>query len=116
MISFMPLSERKHGDIAEELSACDALAWRLGEALGRRGVPVLMYRRRADTSLMNRGLVRSDPALGISTRHPRGGAATHPPPAAPSPFGRDGPRALGTARARGGRWSKRARARRSSSP
>mmetsp|Transcript_2334 Transcript_2334/g.7205 ORF Transcript_2334/g.7205 Transcript_2334/m.7205 type:complete len:334 (-) Transcript_2334:16-1017(-) len=76
MISFMPLSERKHGDIAEELSACDALAWRLGEALGRRGVPVLMYGARAGRTLVE---TRKGTTFFQSVKEAVPAAATLPP-------------------------------------
>ena len=37
MVSFMPLTEKRDDDLLE---ACDALAWRFGEAFD--GVPILM--------------------------------------------------------------------------
>ena len=53
MISFMPLSELSSADIRSDLSACDDLAWRLGQNLGDGfGCPVLMYGPRAKRSLV----------------------------------------------------------------
>jgi len=47
MVSFMPLTEKRDDDLLE---ACDALAWRFGEAFD--GVPILMYGPRAGRSLV----------------------------------------------------------------
>ena len=47
MVSFMPLTEKRDDDLLE---ACDALAWRFGEAF--EGVPILMYGPRAGRSLV----------------------------------------------------------------
>ena len=47
MVSFMPLTERRDDDLLE---ACDALAWRFGEAF--EGVPILMYGPRSGRSLV----------------------------------------------------------------
>ena len=47
MVSFMPLTEKRDDDLLE---ACDALAWRFGEAFD--GVPILMYGPRKQRSLV----------------------------------------------------------------
>ena len=47
MVSFMPLTEKRDDDLLE---ACDALAWRFGEAFD--GVPILMYGPRSGRSLV----------------------------------------------------------------
>jgi len=52
MVAFMPLSELRCELIARELASCDDLAWNLGQKLGMRGVPVLMYGLRAQRSLL----------------------------------------------------------------
>ena len=53
MISFMPLSESRGADIADELQDCDELAWALGRCVGENhGTPVLMYGRRAGRTLV----------------------------------------------------------------
>jgi len=53
MISFMPLSELRADAIRPELDECDELAWRLGELLGSRGCPVLMYGERKGRTLLD---------------------------------------------------------------
>lgn len=53
MVSFMPLSEASADELANEIAACDAVAWRLGGALGEIDCPVLMYGPRAGRSLLD---------------------------------------------------------------
>ena len=52
MVSFMPLSEASADEIADEIAACDRVAWQLGDSLGALGCPVLMYGPRASRTLL----------------------------------------------------------------
>jgi glutamate formiminotransferase len=52
MVSFSPLSEARASAIPDQMHECDELAWQLGQQLGERGCPVLMYGGLAGRTLL----------------------------------------------------------------
>jgi hypothetical protein len=51
MVAFMPLSDKRTTELADEMESCEELAWQLGSWLGAKGCPVLMYGARSGRSL-----------------------------------------------------------------